>query len=141
MKCKAKFGQPLLEVGQHLPCVDRALETHHEVVGIAHDRDSTARVPTTPLMNPEVEDVMQEDVGQQRANARPLRCPPVSLVPFTALENASFKPHPDEPEDPRVSDSVRQHSQQPLVVNRVEEAANISIEHPPYPLTHDRRMQ
>ena len=92
-------------------------------------------------MDPEVEDVVQEDVGEKRADARPLRRTPVRLEPFIALEDTGFEPHPDEPEDSRVGDPARQHPQQPLVVNRVEEAANIGIEHPGHALAHDRRME
>ncbi|CDX38083.1 hypothetical protein MPLDJ20_220045 [Mesorhizobium plurifarium] len=36
---------------------------------------------------------------------------------------------------------MRHHPQQPLVVDRVEEAANVGIEHPVHTLAHDRRMQ
>jgi hypothetical protein len=41
-------------------------------------------------------------------------------VPLTALQDASLEPHPDKPEDPGIGDPVRQHPQQPLVVDRVE---------------------
>ena len=84
---------------------------------------------------------MQEDIGQERADARPLRRSPVSLMPLIALQDTGFEPHPDQPEDARIGDPVRQHSQQPLVVNRVEEAADVSIEHPVRSLAHDRRVQ
>jgi hypothetical protein len=40
-----------------------------------------------------------------------------------------------------IGDPVRHHAQQPLVVDRVEEAANVGIEHPIHVLAHDRRMQ
>ena len=120
MEQQAELGQPLLEVGHYPPGIARALEAHHEVVGIAHDRDPTASVPAAPLMDPEVEHVMQEDVGQERADARPLRRSPIRLVPLTALEDTGRKPLPDKPEHPRIGDPVRQHPQQPLVVDRVE---------------------
>ena len=42
------------------------LETHHEVVSEARDDNVTARVPSSPLMSPEVEDVVQIDVRQER---------------------------------------------------------------------------
>ena len=48
------------------------------------------------------------------------------------------KPLPDKPEHPRIGDPVRQHPQQPLVVDRVEEAADVGIEHPVHALAHDR---
>ena len=53
----------------------------------------------------------------------PCGVPLVRLVLLTALEDAGLKPHPDKPEDSWISDPVRQHPQQPLVVDRVEEAA------------------
>jgi hypothetical protein len=58
---QAELGQPLLEVGQHPFCVGRALEAHHEVIGIAHDRYPTACMPLTPLMDPKIEDVVQKN--------------------------------------------------------------------------------
>ncbi len=117
---QAELGQPILEVDHHPPGIARALEAHHEVVGIPDDRDPTASVPAAPLMDPEIKDVMQEDVGQERADAGSLRRSPVRLVPLIALQNAGFEPLADEPQDSRIGDPVRQHPQQPLVVNRVE---------------------
>ena len=89
-------------------------------------------------MDPEVEDVMQEDVGQERADAGPLRRSSVRLVPFVALKDAGFEPLADKPQDSRIGDPVRHHSQQPLVVNQVEEAADVGIEHPVHAPAHDR---
>jgi site-specific DNA recombinase len=66
---------------------------------------------------------------------------PVRLMPLIALEDASLEPQPNEAEDARVGNPVRQHAQQPLVVNRVEEAANVGIEHPSHVPAHDRRVQ
>lgn len=71
----------------------------------------------------------------------PCGVPPFHLVPLAALEDAGLEPHPDQPEDPRISDPVRQHPQEPLVVHRVEEAADVGIEHPVHVLAHDRRVQ
>ena len=70
MKREAKLDQSLGEAGQHLPCVRLALEGHHKVVGIPHDRYTAVRLPT-PAMNPEIEDVVQEDIGQERRDHSP----------------------------------------------------------------------
>jgi hypothetical protein len=61
---QAELGQPFLEVRQHPPCLRLFLEAHHEVVGVADDRDSTVRVSATPLVNPEVEDIVQDDAAK-----------------------------------------------------------------------------
>jgi hypothetical protein len=71
---QAELGQPFLEVSQHLSRVGRVLEAHDEVVGIAHDRNPTARMPLTPLMDPEIEDVVQEDLGQAWADPLSVSC-------------------------------------------------------------------
>jgi hypothetical protein len=42
------------------------LETHHEIVSKTRDHNVTARVPSPPLMSPQVEDVVQVDVRQER---------------------------------------------------------------------------
>ena len=59
--------QPHPEVPQHPPCIGLMLEAHDEVVRVAHDRDATASMSASPLMGPKIEDVVQEDVGKERA--------------------------------------------------------------------------
>ena len=75
MERQAKLGQPVLEVSQHPPRIRRFLKAHHEVVSIAHDRHPTGRMPPPPLVDPEIEHVVQEDVGQRTKSLRssPLR--------------------------------------------------------------------
>ncbi len=92
-------------------------------------------------MDPEIEDVMQDDVGEERADPCPLRRSPLRLVPLVALQDASPQPQLDEPKDAAIGDPVRHHPQQPLVVDRVEEAADVGVEHPGHALTHDRGVQ
>ena len=60
---------------------------------------------------------MQEDVGQERADACTLRRSPIRLTPLTAFQDTGLKPHPDKPEDASVGDPVREHPHQPFVVN------------------------
>ena len=92
-------------------------------------------------MDPEVENVVQEDVGEERADTRPLRRSPVRLVPYAALQDPGPQPPPDKTVDAWGGDPVRDHSPQPRVVDRVEEAADVRIEHPGHALAHDGPMQ
>jgi hypothetical protein len=84
MEHQAKAGQPRLEGQEHLLRIRLALEAHEEVVRIAHGHNATACAATTPLVGPEVEDVVQKDVGQERTDARPLRGPPVRFLLLAA---------------------------------------------------------
>ena len=47
------------------------LEAHDEVVRVAHDHDTPACAATTPFLGPEIENVVQEDVGEERADYSP----------------------------------------------------------------------
>ena len=53
-------------------------------------------------------EVVQEDVGQERADARPLRRSPVHLVPLAALQSVGRAPLPDKAQDARVDDPMRE---------------------------------
>jgi hypothetical protein len=48
------------------------LETHDDVIGVAHNDDLTPGMVLTPPVCPEIEDVMEVDIGQQWRGNRPL---------------------------------------------------------------------
>ena len=67
---------------------------------------------------------------------------PLSVSCHSSLSRMpASQPLADQPQDARIGDPVRHHPQQPLVVDRVEEAADVGIEHPVHALAHHRRMQ
>jgi hypothetical protein len=53
-------------------------------------------------MNPQVEDVVQEDVGEERTNASSLRGILVSLIRLAALKDYRPQPQLDKLEDTRI---------------------------------------
>jgi hypothetical protein len=48
------------------------LETHDDVIGVAHNDDLTSGMALSPSIRPQVEDVMEIDIGQQWRGNRPL---------------------------------------------------------------------
>lgn len=58
MKRQAEAGQSRFEGQEHLLCVCLLLKTHDEVIGVAHDHNATASMATTPLVGPEIKDVV-----------------------------------------------------------------------------------
>ncbi len=54
---------------------------------------------------------------RSRSHARALRRSPIRLTPLTAFQDTGLEPHPDKPENAPVSDPVREHPHQPLMVN------------------------
>ena len=47
---------------------------------------------------------MQEDVGKERTDPRPLRCAPVGRVNLTALQDPRLQPHANKPHDAWIGD-------------------------------------
>src|ERR1044071_475755 len=63
VKRQLKFRHPLLESSQHPSRIICVLKAHHEIIGISDDDHSTTRHPIPPLTNPQVQHIMQKDVG------------------------------------------------------------------------------
>ena len=89
-----------------------------------------------PLVYPEVDDIMEEDVRKDWADPRSLRHPHLPRFPSAALEDAGPEPPLDQAEDPGVSNPVPQHPHQPSGVNGIEEGSDVEIEHPVHTLRH-----
>ena len=60
-----ELREALVQIGTHPPRIAFTLEAHNEVIGVAHDNHAAARMPLPPLLNPQVEDVMKEDIREQ----------------------------------------------------------------------------
>src|SRR5713101_907902 len=65
---QTKLGQALIECIQQPPSIAFMLGSNDRIIGVANDHDLAARVPGAPLVYPGVKAVVQEDVGQERAN-------------------------------------------------------------------------
>jgi hypothetical protein len=56
---QAKLRETLAQCSPEPLSVVTMLEAHHEVVAVAHDDHLAARVPTPPVVDPEVEHVVE----------------------------------------------------------------------------------
>jgi hypothetical protein len=97
-----------------------SVRSWHTIVRISTDDDLTGCSMSAPVVYPQIDDVVEEDVGEDRADPRSLRRPDLHRFPSAALEDAGLEPPLDQAEDSRVSDPVPQHPNQPPVVNGVE---------------------
>src|ERR1700747_3746541 len=73
-----KLLQPITHLVQEAPGIVLMLETDDEIVGIAHDDHITRGLAPSPACGPEVEGIVQVDVGKQRRDHRTLPGPPVT---------------------------------------------------------------
>ena len=66
MERQRKLIQPFTHRLQEAPGVILMLEADDDVVGVAHDDHVARGLTPSPAFGPEIEDVVQVDVGKQR---------------------------------------------------------------------------
>src|SRR5579864_1778239 len=136
-----KAREPLAQLGKEPLGLDSMLEPNDKVIGEAHHDDITAGLLLSPSLDPQVEHIVQVDVGQQRANASALNRTDLTLYSLTILKHTGTEPFLDQPHDALVCHSVLDELHEPRVLQRIEEAAQIRIEHPVHSLRFDPNRQ
>ena len=111
-----ELREPLAKLGEEPLGVVPMLEAHHSVVSEPHSDDIAARLATPPLVDPQVEDVMQVHVRKQRRDRRPLRRSLQRLRPFPILDDPRAEPFLDQAQDPLVRDPMLDELQKPGLV-------------------------
>jgi hypothetical protein len=108
------------------------------------DNHIACRLTLPPLTNPEIIDVAQVDIREQRRNDRALRRPLHRLDLSALFKHPGRQPFADQPEDPPVADPMLNKPYQLCVADRVEERPNIRVEDPidpPLPQPVRERVQ
>ena len=62
MQRQSKLRESLAQLGQEPLCFSTMLESSHEIIGEADEDHLSARLLPSPLLDPEIECVMQVDV-------------------------------------------------------------------------------
>ena len=75
MQRQAEPRETLAQFGEEAFRFPSMLESHDEIIRKTDDDHIAARLRPTPSLDPEVEDVVQVDVGEQRTNAAALDRP------------------------------------------------------------------
>src|SRR3954452_16457297 len=106
------------------------LKTNDRIVGVAHHDHGAARMAFAPLLGPEIVDVVEIDVRQQRRYDRPLRGAFRRRPSHTVLHHTRFQPLADKAQHALVADPVLDEPHHPLVADVVEEPADVSVQYP-----------
>src|SRR6266567_498664 len=141
MQFQAELPESLGKFHSKLLGIRFVLESDHDVVRVPHDDDIAVRLLSTPCLDPQIKNVMEIDVRQQRRCTAALRSPFLHTDSFSILQHARVQPFLDEPHHAPVRDAMLDELHQPLVRNRIEEAAYVQIEHPVHLLRQQSRVQ
>src|ERR1700680_2166104 len=107
-----------------------AVKSDHDVVRKTHHDDIAVRPLLTPCLDPQVEHVMEINVGQQRRCTTALGRPFLHPCPFPILQHAGVEPFLDQSRDAPICYPVLDEFHQPFVGKPIEKAFDIQIEHP-----------
>jgi hypothetical protein len=73
--------QPLGQCREELLSIRFVLTADRQIVRISTDDDLTGRAMSAPVVDPKIDDIVEEDVGEERADPRPLRRPDLHRFP------------------------------------------------------------
>ena len=88
MQFQRELPESLLQLGPEPLGIRFPLEPHHDVIGETHDDHVALRSLPAPGLDPEVEHVVQVDIGHQRRCTSTLRRPLFHSCPFPVLQHA-----------------------------------------------------
>ena len=71
---QAKSCEPQSEILTKTKRVGPVLESQHEVVSVAHDDYVATRVPFTPVLYPQIKNVVKIHIRKKWRDCRSLRC-------------------------------------------------------------------
>ena len=103
------------------------LEAGHQIIGIAHDDHVAGGLVPSPALGPQVEDVVQVDVGKQWRRHRTLPRSPVTDRHRSIFENARPQPLLDQADDALVADPVFDEADEPFLAHRPEEVPDVGV--------------
>ena len=120
MKRQRVLRQALAHCIPESPGIGLVLKADDDVVGVAHDDHIARRLTPSPALGPEVEDVVQVDIGEQREIYRALPCPRLTNRHDPIFKDARLQPFLDEADYAQVADPVLHETDQPSLVDRIE---------------------
>src|SRR3981081_1891867 len=128
MQRQRKLPQPLAHLLQKEPAIAMVLEPDDEVVGVAHNDHVAGGHAPSPACGPEVERVVQVDVGEQVVAARPRPRPPAPARNDPVFQDARLQPFLDQTDDAPIADPMFQETDQPLLANLIEERSDVGVQ-------------
>ena len=120
MQFQAELRQTLSKLFEKTLGFRPAFEAHHKIVGVADDNHIAPSHFLTPSLYPQVENVMQVHVGEQRRYHCSLRCSYLRLRPLAVLRYPRLEPLLDQAQYPAIGHAVLNELDCPFVRQVVE---------------------
>jgi hypothetical protein len=113
------------------------LETGHKVVGVPEQIRFAPTLSSNPALEPDIQDIMEVDIGQERGNNRSLRRTLLARLRQPVFHDAGLEHADDQAKDSPVLYPLLEKLQQPFVIHVIEEASNVGFDDYVYSLLLD----
>ena len=106
------------------------LESRDEVIGKTDEDYFPVRLLLSPSLDPEVENIVEIDVRQQRTDTSALNRSYLTLNSPALFQHARLEPFLDQAHDAPVGYAVLDKLHQPSLIESVVKLPDVSVEHP-----------
>src|ERR1700712_1238214 len=120
MERQSKLLEPRAHCFEKPICIGLALKTDDHIIGITHDDHVAGGLMPSPAFGPQIQNVVQVDIGQERRNHRALSCPSLTDRYGSVSEYPRLQPFPDQADDALVADTMLNESDEPILTDRIE---------------------
>src|SRR5947207_7416780 len=141
MQRKREPLQTFTHIRQEPLGVGFVLKSEDSVVGETHHNHIPSGVTLTPLVHPQVERIMEINVGQQGRCSRTLRDASLTVRPDPFIQHSSLQPFAYQTNHAFIRNPMLQEADQPISAQPVEEASDIDIEDPVHLFPVDSNTQ
>src|SRR5262252_8066148 len=119
MQLEAKARESLAQFCQKLLCFPTMFETRDKIVSKTDEDRLSARLLSSPSLDPKVECVVEIDVRQQRADTAALNRSYLTLHSLALFQHARLEPFLDQAHDASVGYAVLNKLHQPSLIESV----------------------
>jgi hypothetical protein len=118
---QTKAREAFTQLGEELLSLDPMLEPNYKVIGPTHDDHISARLLVSPSLDPQVEHIVQVDIGLEWANTAALNRTDLTAYSLAILKHTGGEPFLDQPHDALIRYTMLDELYEPRVLQRIEE--------------------
>ena len=124
MERQSKLHEPRAYCFEEPICIGLALKADDYIIGIAHDDHVAGGLVPSPAFSPQVQNVVQVDIRQERRNHRALPRPSVTDRYGSVFEYPRLQPFPDQADDALVADTMLNEFDDPILADKFEKVSD-----------------
>jgi len=141
VKLQVELRKSLLKFHQKSFGIFSVLKADHKVVAKPDNDNISTAMLTSPLLSPQIQHIVQVDIGKQRTDTSALRYAFLAASHRSILKHARIQPLLNVAQNALVCYTVLDELRQPFVVDGIKITPNVCIQHPAHLSRHDPCIQ